>query len=271
MTWVIVLAVGVIGVYLTDIAKGLLESGAGSPGELSERIIGNDPIAVVDVRRITPDGVFAPSGFAFSSSDPRAAESIASYDPDRGAQLTAAGAVDVQSSTWEVTLKGARTAGVEIVDMRPVLDEECKPPVSGVFEEIIQAGSDDKIVLVANLEDANPIFHSYTWQDGVGGPFFAEKKISLARDETAVLRVVAEAHKLHCRWRIAVDYISDGARQQMTISDPDGNPFEVTGKAVEYEWVYLSPLRGCAGAPKPLLVRGAIYTKMLSQDTVCPS
>ncbi|MEU5554109.1 hypothetical protein ABZ738_30480 [Micromonospora sp. NPDC047793] len=200
-------------------------------------------------------------------------DSIPSYDPNLGALLTAAGAIDVESSTQEVTLKGARTTGVEIVDMRPVLDGECAPPVSGVFEEIVQAGSDDKIVLVANIEEANPTFRSYTWQDGVGAPFFAEKKISLAHGETTVVRVVVQAAESYCRWRIQVEYISDGSRQQMTISDPSGNPFEVTGPAEEHKWVYLSPVRGCQNPdeePGQLLIPGSAYAQMLAEDLSCP-
>src|SRR6185503_5771400 len=57
------------------------------------------------------------------------------------------GGVDVRYTAWEVTLVGTRETPVELVNIAPVLEGQCTPPLTGGLYSSQPQGETDKIVL----------------------------------------------------------------------------------------------------------------------------
>jgi hypothetical protein len=98
--------------------------------------------------------------------------------------LTHSGGVDVGLSTSEITIMGNRRNPVEIVDMYPVLDGACTPPLSGIFEPHQAQGESEKIVLYTAVDRPSPrMLLADPGTTRNPDAFFAHHKITLPKGE----------------------------------------------------------------------------------------
>ncbi|MEV4122796.1 hypothetical protein [Micromonospora sp. NPDC049645] len=271
VTWLLTIVLGAVGTWLGAVVLGMMNEWKPA-NELAEQLAGRGPLVVLDVTHVP-----YPQEGALGYVYPAGAD-LARLDAARPKDPTVeAGAVDIERSTWEITLVGTREEAVEAVDLRPVLVEPCRPPLTGIREPNESQGDSQKIVLVTHVDRPNPrmLVEEPDGQDG-GDPFFATHKITLPRGEKNVIQVRALSAKQHCRWRLELDYLADGRRQTMVVSAPGDKPFEVTGRADEtaYSSVYLSPIHDCrakdGSKAARLRITGAEYAQMLRDKRTCP-
>lgn len=248
IVWVLTLVVGAVGVYLTDVVRAYLEARGAPAVEVGERLADPDPIAVVDIRRITnPDiaGDFVvPAGTTNLTELDRALVAWQQTGASPVAALDKVGAIGVETSVWEITLEGLRTSAVEVVDMRVAFDGACTDPIGGaVLMDNQSAGATDKIVLEVAVDKPGSPFLVLNTDE----TFFTTRKITLPKGEKNVITIAAKSAGPFCKYRLELQYLADGKRDTMLISAPGGQPFAVTGAAAPgaYEFVYLSALRGC--------------------------
>ncbi|MEU8298784.1 hypothetical protein AB0C04_16065 [Micromonospora sp. NPDC048909] len=271
VTWLLTIVIGAVGAWLGAVVLGTLNQWK-SADELAEALAGKGPLVVLDVRHI-PYPQEGARGFVYpAGSDLSKLDASTSGDP-----ATDLAAVDLGRSTWEITLVGTRDDAVEVVDMRSVLVAPCTPPLTGIREPNESQGASEKIVLVTRVDQPNPrMLVESTTDDASSRPFFADNKISLPKGEKNVVQVRALSEKMHCRWRLELQYLADGRRQTMTVSAPGDKPFEVTGAADDaaYSWVYLNPINDCVskdGSRKGRFrITGAEYALMVRAGRSCP-
>jgi hypothetical protein len=205
--------------------------------DLLPQVLGTDAIRVVDLIHI--DDPFT-GGWGYvvpGSVDPTP---VLAVNSDAAAWARANGAVDVRYSAWEVTLVGTRETPVELVNIVPVLEGPCAPPLTGGLYSDQPQGESDKIVLNMDVTADRP---TVTRLNADGGPiqnYFSTKKITLPKGETNVLVLRGMSETMDCRWRYRLDLIADGKRTTFSLSAPGGRPFEATGENDDhsgYDWV----------------------------------
>ncbi|MEU8156167.1 hypothetical protein AB0B94_21140 [Micromonospora sp. NPDC048986] len=271
VTWLLTIVIGAVGAWLGAVLLGMFNQWKPA-NELAEELAGRGPLVVLDVKHVP-----YPEEGALDYVYPAGAD-LARLDAERPADPTVeAGAVDIGRSTWEITLVGTRDEAVEAVDLRPVLVEPCRPPLTGVRDPNQSQGASEKLVLVTHVDQANPrMLIEDPGGEDAGAPFFATNKITLPRGEKNVIQVRALSAKQHCRWRLELDYLADGRRQTMVVSAPGDKPFEVTGRADDaaYASIYLNPLNGCrakdGSTTDRLRITGAEYAQMVRDKRTCP-
>ncbi|WP_444951770.1 hypothetical protein [Micromonospora ureilytica] len=271
VTWLLTIVVGAVATWLGAVVLGMINQWKPA-NELAEQLAGRGPVVVLDLKHVpypqegALDYVY-PAGFDLTRLDAKRPD-----DP-----TVEAGAVDIERSTWEITLVGTRDEAAEAVDLRPVLVEPCRPPLTGIREPNPSQGDSKKVVLVTHVDRPNPrmLVEDPDGEDA-GAPFFATHKITLPKGEKNVIQVRALSAKQHCRWRLELDYLAEGRRQTMVISAPGDKPFEVTGRADDsaYAWFYLSPSDGCRAKDGTktdrLRITGAEYAQMVRDKRNCP-
>ncbi|MCX5116460.1 hypothetical protein OG992_04680 [Micromonospora sp. NBC_00362] len=271
VTWLLTIVVGAVATWLGAVVLGAINQWKPA-NELAEQLAGRGPVVVLDLKHVP-----YPQEGALDYVYPAGAD-LARLDAKRPDDPTVeAGAVDIERSTWEITLVGTRDEAAEAVDLRPVLVEPCRPPLTGIQEPNESQGDSKKIVLVTHVDRPNPrmLVDDPDGEDA-GAPFFASHKITLPKGEKNVIQVRALSAKQHCRWRLELDYLADGRRQTMVISAPGDKPFEVTGRADDsaYTWVYLSPFNGCRAKDGTetdrLRITGPEYAQMVRDGRSCP-
>ncbi|WP_433320270.1 hypothetical protein ACQP0U_15925 [Micromonospora sp. CA-269861] len=271
VTWLLTIVVGAVATWLGAVVLGMINQWKPA-NELAEQLAGRGPVVVLDVKHVP-----YPQEGAFNYVYPAGAD-LARLDAERPDDPAAeAGAVDIERSTWEITLVGTRDEAAEAVDLRPVLVEPCRAPLTGVFEPNPSQGDSQKLVLVTHVDRPNPrMLVEDPGGEDAGTPFFATHKITLPKGEKNVIQVRALSAKQHCRWRLELDYLAEGRRQTMVISAPGDKPFEVTGSAGDssYTWVYLNSFDGCrakdGSKTDRLRITGAEYAQMVRDGRTCP-
>ncbi|MFI6240058.1 hypothetical protein ACIBEF_09300 [Micromonospora sp. NPDC050795] len=271
VTWLLTIVVGAVATWLGAVVLGMINQWKPA-NELAEQLAGRGPVVVLDLKHIP-----YPQEGAFDYVYP-ADSDLARLDAKRPDDpAVEAGAVDIERSSWEITLVGTREEAAEAVDLRPVLVEPCGPPLTGIHEPNPSQGDSQKIVLVTHVDRPNPrMLVDDPGGADAGVPFFATHKITLPKGEKNVIQVRALSAKQHCRWRLELDYLAEGRRQTMVISAPGDKPFEVTGRADDsaYAWVYLSPSDGCRAKDGTetdrLRITGAEYAQMVRDGRTCP-
>ncbi|MBM0231009.1 hypothetical protein JNW91_03430 [Micromonospora sp. STR1_7] len=273
ITWVITVCLTMVGAvittYGTDMAKAFLGERA-APEAVAERAAQKSPLIVVDQSRVVD--------VARSFVLPQSPSDGALQDWDRSRSdmptqrwLNDQGAVDVGTSYWQITFQGTRTEVVEIVNIRPVLEDgRCAPAIAGVLVENATSGATDKIPLTVAIDRPNPRLLINDGSGDAGKPFFDLKKISLPRKEKNVVVVSATTSGPYCRWRLAVEYLADGHRGEMMVSAPEDRPYAVTGtvSSDKYSDVFIASLWQC-GEPRKRL-SGPEYLKLQNGDrSVC--
>ncbi|SCE88188.1 hypothetical protein [Micromonospora saelicesensis] len=271
VTWLLTIVVGAVATWLGAVVLGAINQWKPA-NELAEQLAGRGPVVVLDVKHVP-----YPQEGALDYVYPAGAD-LARLDAKRPDDPSVeAGAVDIERSTWEITLVGTRDEAGEAVDLRPVLVEPCRPPLTGTREHNDSQGDSKKIVLVTHVDRPNPrmLVDDPDGEDA-GAPFFSTHKITLPKGEKNVIQVRALSAKQHCRWRLELDYLADGRRTTMVISAPGDKPFEVTGRADDsaYAGIYLNPLNGCrakdGSETDRLRITGAEYAQMVRDGRSCP-
>ncbi|MFE9188564.1 hypothetical protein ACFYL6_03030 [Micromonospora sp. NPDC007208] len=271
VTWLLTIVVGAVAAWLGAVVLGMINQWKPA-NELAEQLAGRGPVVVLDLKHVP-----YPQEGALDYVYPAGAD-LARLDAKRPNDPTVeASAVDIERSTWEITLVGTRDEAAEAVDLRPVLVEPCRPPLTGIQEPNESQGDSAKVVLVTHVDRPNPrMLVEDPGGEDAGAPFFATHKITLPKGEKNVIQVRALSAKQHCRWRLELDYLADGRRQTMVISAPGDKPFEVTGRADDsaYTWVYLSSFNGCRAKDGTktdrLRITGAEYAQMVRDGRPCP-
>jgi hypothetical protein len=236
ITWLTTAVLAVGGGYATDAVVSGLKSVAPTD-DLLQQVLGADAIKVADLTHI--DDPFT-GGWGYvvpGSADPAP---VLAVDSDLATWARVNGGVDVRYSAWEVTLIGTRETPVEVVNIVPVLEGPCGPPLTGGLYSDQPQGETDKIMLDMDVTAERP---TVTRLDAVGGTvknYFSTKKITLPKGEANVLVLRGKSETLDCRWRYRLDLIADGKRATFTLSAPGGRPFEATGESSDhsvYDWV----------------------------------
>jgi len=259
ITWVITIVVGAAGAYATDTILSALKSVAPTD-DLVAQAIGTDAFNIVDLHRIHN---FSEGRWGYvvpPNADPAP---ILGESGGRGYQAWAEAnnAVDVRYTGWEFTIEGTRASTVEIVNIVPVMEEPCRPPLGGAIFEDQPAGESQKIVLKTDLTKANPVFAQFAYQKDRVPNYFGTKKISLPRGEKNTIVLEAYVAGKHCKFRYRLEYLADGKRSEFLLGAPQGKPFEVTGYLKDptaYAWVV--PVVGCQDVKKP--VTGAELSRL---------
>ena len=134
----------------------------------------------------------------------------------------------VNRGKWEISLIGRRAHDVVISDMRPRLVRPCgELKTDGTLIYADGTGGDSKLELVTKVDAPSPVFQ--VPDEGVWKPYFDSSTIVLPRGETNILVMTATTSGPTCEWVVDVDFHSDGSKDTMTITAPDGDPFRITG------------------------------------------
>ncbi|MET7669365.1 hypothetical protein [Micromonospora luteifusca] len=272
VTWLLTIVIGAVGTWLGAVVLGAINQWKPA-SELAEELAGRGPLVVLDVKHVPYPDEGALNYVYPANSDLARLDAARPDDP-----AIEAGAVDIERSTWEITLVGTRDEAVEAVDLRPVLVEPCRAPLTGIREPNETQGVSEKVVLETHVDQPNPrmLLVEAPGRTAAGTPFFATNKITLPKGEKNVIQVRARSAKQHCRWRLELDYLADGRRQTVVVSAAGDKPFEVTGRADDsaYTWVYLNPIYQCRAKDGTktdrLRITGAEYAQMLHQWRTCP-
>jgi hypothetical protein len=207
---VVAIVLAVVAAYGQEFLRSLLDTVGKPASQWAEQMGEPDAIAVVDVRMVSSGQMFVhPEGSRTTTE----------------VEVTKSGFAD--QVKWEITLEGRRSRTVEVVDIVPVIEGgQCGPPVIGVlYAYPMGAGSaEEKIWLGVEVDKRDPKFIG----DG-SRPYFDTKKISLPKGEKNNIVVSASTSGPHCRWTIRMDYLADGKPNHLTVTAPDGQPFELVG------------------------------------------
>lgn len=252
IVWLMVVTITALAAYFGDVIRAALDSVA-PPEKAASALLGQEPIRIVSLDHIYDNAMGAQGYVVKEDVDPTPVQPLRVSHEEAGRWAEKNDAVDLAITAWEVAIEGMRTNPVEITNIAPRLEEPCREALNRGIILRQSEGLSEKIFLYTDITAPNPTFDGgvigedggATRKDGTKN-FFAHKNIRLEKGETQVLTLQARALKWeHCRWRYRIEYLSDGEKQSMTLSAPDGEPFEVTGphpglleeNKIEYPWV----------------------------------
>jgi hypothetical protein len=171
------------------------------------------------------------------------------------------GGIDVGMTSWSILLVGNRADTVTITNMTRVSEGACAPPLAGIYTPNNLQGEEQQTELYIQVDAPAPTFVDRDPRKAAGTPFFPGKSYSLPKGKTEKIVLRAVAAKQHCRFRIQMEYVAGGGIDSITISKPNGQPFEVTAPladAANYRYFYLDFLDSlffCFGRDTTDLVR----------------
>ncbi|MGK5518346.1 hypothetical protein ACSNN9_03225 [Micromonospora sp. URMC 107] len=164
-----------------------------------------------------------------------AAGAVAAQPPDplRDSRFVAAG-----HSPTKLTLEGRRSAGIAVVDM--TVEVVAREPVrTGTLFAIPPQGDAENGAMEVNLDAAIPVAAAA----GSGKPYFAAKRVTLARGEVWVGTVTARTTRCECAWRLHLKLRYRGNQHEVVVPPVDRAPLRMTGfagkpddYAVQYVW-----------------------------------
>jgi hypothetical protein len=164
-----------------------------------------------------------------------AAEAVATEPPEplRDPRFVPAG-----HSRTKLTLEGRRSAGVAVVDL--TVEVVARDPVrTGTLFAIPPQGEAENGAMEVNLDAAIPVATAA----GSGTPYFAAKRVTLARGEVWVGAVLSRATRCECAWRLRLKLRYRGSQHEVVVPPADRAPFRMTGfagepgdYAVQYVW-----------------------------------
>ncbi|MEH1098890.1 hypothetical protein [Micromonospora sp. CPCC 205561] len=164
-----------------------------------------------------------------------AAEAVAAEptEPLRDSRFVPAG-----HSRTKLTLEGRRSAGIALLDM--TVEVVARDPVrAGTLYAIPPQGDAENGAMELNLDAAIPV----TTTVGSGTPYFAAKRVTLARGEVWAGTVLSRTTRCECAWRLRLKLRYRGNQHEMVVPPVDRAPFRMTGfagelgdYAVQYVW-----------------------------------
>jgi hypothetical protein len=143
-----------------------------------------------------------------------------------------AGAVAANFMTLHVVLEDQTARRVRITNMRVVVQRRA-PVLNGteVFGPA-EKGIESNLQIGFNLDEANPVAESLDSEQldttGFGGHYFTDHSLSLIKDESLSLVVLAQVQRSYAEWIMELDAVVDGEEKVYKI-DKDGAPFKTTG------------------------------------------
>lgn len=154
---------------------------------------------------------------------------LAATDRDALAQwFRERGGVDPRATHAKIALRGNAVKPVRIMEMRAL--SKCKAPLTGALALSPPAGEDPTVKVGFDLDQPNPHARIIDESDAWGGPYFTEKTIVLAPDESIVLHIVGATESRYCEFRIEARLLSDG-KERTQVIDHNGQPFRVSSYA----------------------------------------
>lgn len=155
------------------------------------------------------------------------------------------GAVDVGTTKLRIRLRTLVDSPVLIKQIS--IDTEKRAPLLGCNICCHTAGSSSATILVADLDEANPLVWEAKDEDFaitcVGEyPYFSRKSINITKNEYETLILVGKASRFCVSWRVRVEFETGGHLGFITI-DSKGTPFRTTGEplggfASNLEWAW---------------------------------
>jgi hypothetical protein len=128
----------------------------------------------------------------------------------------------------QLTMQGNRAGQVRILDMQPLV--QCNTPLTGTLFYSPPAGEGKTAKLGFELDKPNHVARTYSQERGLGGSYFVDKTISLARDEQQVFSIYVVT-KRYCEFRLRLKLL-DGSK---TIFETVGNGAGVDGRALPFK------------------------------------
>ncbi|HEX2316561.1 MAG TPA: hypothetical protein VHJ17_22650 [Thermomonospora sp.] len=219
-----VLAAGVLATVTATagVLGGRLGTGLGtSPGE------GRDPVGHhVIVDHQSPDAYALPRALT--------------EGPDRTALLTGRAeaaslaarhqGAAVSSLAVTLVLTGQRTAPVTVVDVHPELAAPCTSNLNGTYIPVLNQGDRGAASFTVDMDKPKPRLVRTDRK----GQTFPQLNIDLKLDERYTLALVFTARRHHCAFTLKVRYLDRKGPATLTVTDPEGRPFALTGKARRY-------------------------------------
>jgi hypothetical protein len=156
--------------------------------------------------------------------------------PDLRLWLGKHDAVDFDSTTLRLFIRGARTGQSIVRDVRFKIDER-RPPFAGAWVHSPNAGANTAIVLTFDLND--PL--GSAWEGHLDGaltrvgaqPYFQVHHVALGSDELVEFRVQASVSDAYVEWHLEVDIEARRQRRVVRVLAPDGQPFKTSHCGIE--------------------------------------
>jgi hypothetical protein len=260
---IFVAVAGAFALYVGAVATGALDHLFPAAGDVVPRLLGAEPLKVVSVERVKERG----GDYLVIPGRPTEADSafVKTMDVQRTTRdgnrkfdewSARRGVYDGGSSFWEIVLEARLEKTVSITRIKPLIEGgTCAPPLKGgtLIDDAKSAGS-EKIPFRLDL-DARPLeVTTYDDKKKAFQPYFDEKAIDLAKNQTQAFTVEAVTRKWACSWRLEIAYSYDGETGSMVVSAPLNTPFRTTALRPldTYEGLYPSALNTC-GTPRDLL------------------
>jgi hypothetical protein len=163
-------------------------------------------------------------------------------------QLTGSNSTAVDSTHIQLDLEGNRNEIVRIIDIHPV-NLHRRAPLNGVLFDIGPQGADGDVQVAFDLDEPFPDAQTVNSMGMIQSPkYFDSNTISLTNGEHVVIVIRASTSCYDARFDLGVDYTVGGTQKSMTITEPDGKPFEVTAyrfsASGEYSYRQVYELRG---------------------------
>jgi len=259
LLWLGALLTAVVTAWLTD-AFGLLLR----PADLLDS--GRPPILVTVLHGAGGEQGLAVAALPTAPPDRAAFLSGRFGDRAFGDVVAKLGGARVGRTIARVIFESQRDL-VRVTDVRVKETAPEQPVVTAAFVEHPRQGGTDNPQLTVSLDAPNPYF---TRVGAPGRPFFGPHSLPLKRGEQTELGLRIDARAHSHTFVLEVEYVEAGSGKQrtLTVKDPDGRPFRVTGApaaATGYGTVYRNTGAGLRA------VTGRAACELLNPERACTS
>jgi hypothetical protein len=220
---------------------------ANRAGPMLDKIVQPEPIKIVSVTWMTgPElgsaGYVIPAAALAGLSENEARTFVERPTDGFTDWLASNGAIAVGSVVWQVVIEGGLHTELVLVGLRPVLEGACTTPENGGnLIEVVPEELAGQPVFDTDIDAEEPVFVRVDG-DSERMPAFTDTAMRLPKGERNPLLLRANSHGPHCKFRIELSYLADGHSQTKMLTAPGDRPFEVTGHATAYKWVYRPPI-----------------------------
>lgn len=148
------------------------------------------------------------------------------------------GAVDT-FTYLKLTLQGQADAAVSVDDIQVHVVTRDPPIRDGTMVECMTGGSNEVISLHYDLGHGELIEAFGSDKDGEysATPYFQDHSVTLAKNESVSFQIDASGCTCHCKWELMIDLTVDGQAREVTVRQPNGDPFETTATVRPARWL----------------------------------
>jgi hypothetical protein len=225
MLWLGALLTAIVTAWLTD-AFGLLLKPADLLGA------GKPPILVTVLHGTGDEQDLAVAALPTAPHDRAAFLSGRFGDRAFGDVVAKLGGARVGRTKARVIFESQRDL-VRVTDVRVKETTPAQPVITGAFVEHPRQGGADNPQLTISLDAPDPYF---TRVGAPGRPFFGPHSLPLKRGEQTELGLQIDARENSHTFVLEVEYVAAGTGkpETLTVKDPAGRPFRVTGAPAAY-------------------------------------